>query len=157
MRRRYCLRCNVTDASRYYDSEASECKLCEGRVVAPVLIGIALLVSAVGLALACARYKACRLPPGIRLLGRKVRRRLAQLSVKAKCKQLLGFYQVATRISQVPHSRNVMRPSRLEASSRRPPLSRFTWSRCRTLWQSCFQSLMFSTSASTASACRCSA
>ena len=136
------MRCNVTDASRYYDSEASECKLCEGSVVAPVVIGIALLVSAVGLALACARYKACRLPPGIRLLERKLRRRLAQLSVKAKCKQLLGFYQVATRISQVPHSRlaatapaAVMgwRPLRLDASPCRPPISRFMWSRCRTL------------------------
>ena len=33
----YCTLCNVSDASRYYDPDESECLLCEGSAEAPLL------------------------------------------------------------------------------------------------------------------------
>ena len=95
------MRCNLTDASRYYDPEASECRLCEGSVVAPLLTGVGGAVAVVALLLLWARFKPLEKVRLLRQWSMKVQRLGAKLSVRAKAKQLLGFLQVATRISDV--------------------------------------------------------
>ena len=90
----YCLLCNTTD--RYYSAAGSECRPCEAGAAAPLVAGV---VAAVAVALAVVLFRERVLP---RLRGPRLARasRLwMQLSLRAKCKQVLSFYQVATRIS----------------------------------------------------------
>ena len=97
----YCRLCNVTDTSRYYDADESECALCEGSATLPAIIVAVLTVILIAFALLCARFKPHRKLRGLARLSDSMQRTSAQLSLHAKGKQLLGFYQVATRISAV--------------------------------------------------------
>ena len=94
----YCTLCNVSDASRYYDSEESECLLCEGSAEAPLLLGGGVLLGTIFLLLLLARTWQ---QLGLGRLAMRAARVYDQLSLRAKFKQCLGFYQIATRISSV--------------------------------------------------------
>ena len=87
----YCTLCNITDASRYYSLRDSACLECVFNLTGPILVFTMLCLIAVGAGLLWARR------------GRTLRMPLflARLSLRAKAKQLLGFYQVITRISDV--------------------------------------------------------
>ena len=97
----YCSLCNTTDTSRHYDSSSSECLACDGSATLPFVIVAVLAVVLLAAALLCARFKPYRELPFLVRLSAWVQRTSAQLSLRAKGKQLLGFYQVATRISAV--------------------------------------------------------
>ena len=100
----YCRLCNVSDTTRYYDDESSACLPCEGGAEGPMLLGGSVAVAALAAVLLWGRFQPHR---NVRSLARLVRRlsrlsRLsAQLSLRPKGKQLLGFYQIATRVSDV--------------------------------------------------------
>ena len=97
----YCKLCEVTDGSMYYDVGASACVVCEGDAVAPIMLGCGVFFAAAIGALLWVRFMPHR---NVRCLARLVRRAAqlsAQLSLRPKGKQLLGFYQIATRVSEV--------------------------------------------------------
>ena len=101
----YCGLCNVSDESRYYsrqardglDSACLECTSAELSPTASMLVLLALILTAVVAGPLWAHY-------GHRS---KTPRFIARLSLRAKAKQLLGFYQVATRISSTYEVRRI--------------------------------------------------
>ena len=97
----YCQLCNVTDTSRYFSAEASACLPCEGSAGASILIGIGSSLAAIVVGLVVVFMKPHRNVPALSMLSRWLARMYSQLSLRAKAKQLLGLYQVATRISDV--------------------------------------------------------
>ena len=97
----YCRLCNVTDTSRYYNSEESACVLCEGNAAAPLLIGIFCVLAVIVFSLVWARFQPHRKVRALAKLSARLVRVSKQLSLRAKGKQLLSLYQVATRISGV--------------------------------------------------------
>jgi hypothetical protein len=97
----YCQLCNVSDRSRYYDTEQSECVVCKVDAVAPLLRGCGLILLAVVIVLLFTRFKPYRRVPLLAKLARWLTRLFVQLSFRSKAKQLLGFYQIATRIGDV--------------------------------------------------------
>ena len=97
----YCRLCNVTDTSRYYDATRSACVPCEGGVEAPLAIAISVIVAVAAVVAVWAWRKPHRTVPAIARLGGWAWRLFAQLALRAKLKQMLSFYQVATRISDV--------------------------------------------------------
>ena len=97
----YCRLCNVTDTSRYFSAEASACLPCEGSAVASILIGVGVSLAAVAIGLVVVFMKPHRNVAVLSKLSRWLARMYSQLSLRAKAKQLLGFYQIATQISDV--------------------------------------------------------
>jgi hypothetical protein len=97
----YCQLCNVSDRSRYYDSEQSECVVCKVDAVAPLLRACGLILLVVVVVLLFWRFKPYRRVPLLARLARWFMRLFVQLSLRSKAKQLLGFYQIATRIGDV--------------------------------------------------------
>jgi hypothetical protein len=111
----YCRLCNVTDGSRFYSPEKSACLPCKaGAVVLPAIVcSSAIAVIALTALCKCLRSRCCPKPKTkkterraavrrcLHRLARRLRRLLTQLSLKAKAKQLLGFFQVATRVADV--------------------------------------------------------
>ena len=96
----YCTLCVVTSASHFYDAETSTCLPCENEEVTPSLIAAAVVVVVIG-ALAWERLEPHRNVPSLKRAVSRLSRLASMLSLRAKGKQLLGFYQVATRISSV--------------------------------------------------------
>ena len=96
----YCRLCNLTDNTRYYDTDRSECRPCAGDAAFSFLValGCGVLLLLLGKLWRC--YGRRELPH-IAALFERGRRLAVQLSMRAKCKQLLAFYQVATRVSEV--------------------------------------------------------
>ena len=96
----YCKLCNVSDTSRYYDTESSECAACAGDAVVPLAVGggvaAAVLLLLVLLLVRLKRRK--RKKWGVL---RRAELLTEQLSLRAKGKLLFSFYQVATRIGSV--------------------------------------------------------
>ena len=93
----YCSLCNVTDNSRFFDNHDQECKACEDVLLQMVVI--TLVVAAIVLAaLACYWFKLSRT---FRCLARALAWLSRLASQRAKLKQLLGFYQVVTRIGDI--------------------------------------------------------
>ena len=97
----YCQLCNVSDRSRYYDSEQSKCVVCKVDAVAPLLRACGLILLVVVIVLLFWRFKPYRRVPLLARLARWFMRLFVQLSLRSKAKQLLGFYQIATRIGDV--------------------------------------------------------
>ena len=97
----YCKLCNVTDTSRYYDAEVSECLPCEGSAAMPLVLGVVAVLSAVTIVLLWLRFKPHRRIGWLVQSSRWLERLYTQLSLRAKGKLLLGFYQVATRVANV--------------------------------------------------------
>ena len=97
----FCKLCNVSGTSRYYDPGESACLVCEGNAAAPLVLGIVGALVVVVVALLWARFQPHRNVPAIARLGGWAWRLFSQLALRAKLKQMLAFYQVATRISDV--------------------------------------------------------
>ena len=97
----YCRLCNVTDTSRYYDGDKSECLPCEGSVAVPLVLGVVAVLATVVIVLLWLRFKPHRHIGSLDRLSQRLSRLYNQLSLRAKGKQLLGFYQVATRVASV--------------------------------------------------------
>lgn len=97
----YCRLCNVSTPSRYYNVEQSACLACEGDAAAPIMLGGGLCIAALIIVQLWARFKPHRNVPALARLARWAARLSAQLSLRPKGKQLLGFYQIATRVSDV--------------------------------------------------------
>ena len=112
----YCKLCNVTDGSRFYSPEKSACLPCKAdAVVLPAVVcSSAIAVIALAMLCKCLRSRCFPKPKTKKTderkaplrrclyrLARRLRRLLTQLSLKAKAKQLLGFFQVATRVADV--------------------------------------------------------
>ena len=93
--------CNVTGTERYYNAQESACLECEGNVMAPLLMGIGVAVAAVVLIKLWVRFKPHRNVPALAKLADRIARAFTQLSLRAKLKQMLSFYQVATRVGTV--------------------------------------------------------
>ena len=93
----YCSLCNVTDASRYYDSNDQECKAC-GDTVLMVAVASLVVVATIIIVIAWVRLRVHR---RFRCIARPVTWLSRLLSQRAKFKQLLGFYQVVTRIGEI--------------------------------------------------------
>ena len=110
----YCKLCNVSDGSRFYKESA--CLPCKGDAVMMPAVVCGAAIAAIALAVLCRRLRSrcwnvnkrnqperrCSVLRGFFLrLTRKLRQLLTKLSLKAKAKQLLGFFQVATRVADV--------------------------------------------------------
>ena len=107
----YCKRCNVTDISRYYNAELSACLPCENETLkgqALTLTGVSVTVL-LFIALLCTCLKPHRLT-ALRPVVWRCKNLIAQLSIRAKCKQLLGFYQIV----RCPQPQTVPRRARPE-------------------------------------------
>jgi len=110
----YCRRCNVSDTSRYYDAGSSACLPCEGAAEGPMLFGGGVALAALAAVLLWWRFQPHRnvaapaWPHRTATLA-KLARQLSRLSaavwrqrsLRPKGKQLLGFYQIATRVTDV--------------------------------------------------------
>ena len=97
----YCTLCNVTDTSRYYSHSEQACLACDGDLTLPVALLAAALVVAVCVTVLWARFEPHNNVRALRWLLGRLTRVWAQLSLRAKGKQLLGFYQVATRVGDI--------------------------------------------------------
>ena len=98
----YCRLCNVSDGSRYYDSEESECLVCEGNAAAPLLLGCGALLALIIVVLFFVRFQPHRHVPSLIRLAHWLARLFDQLSLRSKCKQLLGFYQERLTLTLAP-------------------------------------------------------
>ena len=97
----YCTMCNVTDTSRYYDKDTSSCEPCSGNVLAPLLLGVGGIAVMITLAALWRQYEPHRTVRVLRRIGDRLWRSYAQLSLHAKGKQVLGFYQIVTRVGAI--------------------------------------------------------
>ena len=97
----YCRLCNVSDTSRYYDAVASACLPCEATSAArPLAVGGGALLVLLAALLLLRRFKPLRrCAPR---LATRLRRLYLQLSLRAKFKQALGFYQVVIPLPPSP-------------------------------------------------------
>ena len=96
----YCQLCEVRDDTEYYNAEESKCLPCEGNLLLAVLAIVAVVAAAAGLLVLWRRLRH-RLPLRAIALAGWLWRVYTQLSLRAKIKQMMSFYQVATRITQV--------------------------------------------------------
>ena len=97
----YCRLCNVSDGSRYYNADESACLVCNddaaGKVATLVTVVLAIaLVAMLLLWLRPDQKVKCMVRMSHRLTSL-----YTQISLRAKFKQCLGFYQVATRVPGV--------------------------------------------------------
>ena len=93
----YCTLCNVTDGSRYYDDDSSACLECgDGGTAATYALSAALVAAALAvLALLSSLRRRVRHSRTLRLLRHVAR------DVRAKVKQMIAFYQIATKVPDV--------------------------------------------------------
>ena len=90
----YCSLCTIRDRSHYYSSSKSACLLCEGNLLLPILLMAGVFVALLALAgvyQRCKRRSPLRLQVMLAYLGKLC----AQLSLRAKLKQLLAFCEHA--------------------------------------------------------------
>jgi hypothetical protein len=97
----YCRLCNVSDGPRYYDTDASDCLVC-GDEAASKIVTLVVMVPAVALvAIVLLWLRPDRKINCLVRLSLRLRALYAQISLRAKFKQCLSFYQVATRVPTV--------------------------------------------------------
>ena len=89
----YCRLCNVSDGSRYYDEGESACLECQGSVAVFFAVGAVAVLALLLLLRWCLRSKPCELSPKLARLWRRVSRVYRALSLRAKLKQMIAFYQ----------------------------------------------------------------
>ena len=97
----YCKLCNTTDTSRYYDGENSECLPCESSATTPLVVGGIGVVVVVVATLLWVRFEPHRNVAMLARLWARASRLTTRLSLRPKLKQMLSFFQVATRIADV--------------------------------------------------------
>ena len=95
------MECNVTDGSRYFSHSTSTCQVCTGSVVAPILIAFFLLLFVAVLAFLYQKYKPHERFPWFNMAYLRLVAMANSLSLRAKVKQVVGFYQVVTNIPKV--------------------------------------------------------
>merc|ERR1740130_443836 len=97
----YCRLCNVTDRTRYFSADKSACLACKDDAGVPLALGFSLLIVVLSILLLWLRFKPHRNVHWLVRLLRWMSRLSAQLALRPKGKQLLSFYQVATRVGDV--------------------------------------------------------
>ena len=97
----YCRLCNVSDRSRYYHPEKSSCLPCDQGSEGPLWTSLLVLVGLVVLVLLWLRFPPLTMLGRVQRFARVLQLLSSQMSVRPKFKQMLGFYQIATRISSV--------------------------------------------------------
>ena len=97
----YCRLCNVSDGSRYYDADESECLECneEARRKVAILVTVVLAIALAVMLLLWLRPDH-KVKCMVRLSDR-LTSLYTQLRLRSKIKQCLGFYQVVTRVPDV--------------------------------------------------------
>ena len=100
----YCSLCNVSDRSRFYSQDDSACIPCKGEERA-LLVVLSVAILAAFVAVLWRRFKPHRRIQRLVWLMHRLMRFSNRVSLHAKCmsKQLLSFYQIVTRISDVYH------------------------------------------------------
>ena len=98
----YCRICDESNISSYYSFSASDCKECPDPE-APIAVIAALVVFALVVTVAWYLVDPFRTIRCLRRLKFRLNRLVEQLSLRAKLKQLVSFYQVACRIESVYH------------------------------------------------------
>ena len=97
----YCSLCNVTDGSRYYSGTDLECKECTATVARPLVTTGCVLVALLVLGLILWRVGSSNRYTWVEMTYVRGRLLFQSLSLRAKFKQLAGFYQICTQIPTV--------------------------------------------------------
>eukprot|EP00964_Phaeocystis_antarctica_P001482 scaffold788_cov74-Phaeocystis_antarctica.AAC.1 len=102
----YCQLCDdeatVGSGSRlYYSRSTRTCKECTGDLVAPISTAVGIAVVLAGLGALYYVYMPHRRVPWLRMLLLRGTTMVAAFSLRAKAKQCVGFYQVATSVATV--------------------------------------------------------
>ena len=97
----FCQECNVTDGSRYYSFTTSSCKVCTGSNANPLIMGGTFLVVIAGLVFLWHKFKPLERFQRLQMLHLRVVTMANSISLRAKIKQCVGFYQVTTNIQEV--------------------------------------------------------
>ena len=97
----FCQQCNVTDGSRYFSLTTSSCKVCTGSTANPLVAGAVLVVVLAGLALLYNKFRPHERLPWFQMVRLRAVTVGNSISLRAKVKQVVGFYQVVTNIQEV--------------------------------------------------------
>ena len=97
----YCQLCTITDNTHYYSSSESDCLECSGDAFGSVSLAIGIVLAGLLLVGCFIKFRPDRKYERCVQLRRRLHIILVQLSGRAKLKQCLSFYQVATRIADV--------------------------------------------------------
>ena len=97
----YCQLCTVIDGTHYYSSGESDCLECSGDTFAGVGLAVGIVLAGLLLVGVFIKYRPDRKYERFSQLRRRLRIISMQISLSAKLKQCLSFYQVATRIADV--------------------------------------------------------
>ena len=90
----FCQQCNVTDGSRYFSFSTSTCKVCTGNAVTPVALTVVAILVAMGLVYLYRRVDPHERFPKFQVLYLRAISVFNTVSLRAKMKQCVGFYQV---------------------------------------------------------------
>jgi len=97
----YCQLCTIADSTHYYSYTKSDCLECSGKAFAIASLAVGIVLAGLLLLGCFIKYRPDRRYKSFVQLRRRLRIISVQLSVRAKLKQCLSFYQVATRIADV--------------------------------------------------------
>ena len=97
----YCQLCTTTDSTHYYSSSESDCLECSGDAFGSVSLVVGIVLAGLLLVGVFIKYRPDRKYERFVQLCRRLRIISVQISLSAKLKQCLSFYQVATRIADV--------------------------------------------------------
>ena len=97
----FCQQCNVTDGSRYYSVASSTCKACTGSTANPIIAVVVLCLFVAGMVYVYSKFKPHERFAWFRMLRIRTVTMIHSISLRAKMKQCVGFYQVATNIREV--------------------------------------------------------
>ena len=97
----FCQQCNVTDGSRYYSVASSTCKECTGSTANPIIAVVVLCLFVAGMVYVYSKFRPHERFAWFRMLRIRTVTMIHSISLRAKMKQCVGFYQVATNIREV--------------------------------------------------------
>ena len=97
----YCQLCTIADSTHYYSYTKSDCLECSGKAFAIASLAVGIVLAGLLLLGCFIKYRPDRRYKCFVQLRNRLRIISVQLSVRAKLKQCLSFYQVATRIADV--------------------------------------------------------
>jgi len=99
----FCSQCNVTDGTRFFSHSTSSCKECTGNIGTPAgnIIVIVLLCVILALLGFLVQFKPHERYPWFQMAVTRAIDLANSVGFRAKFKQVMGFYQIATRIQVV--------------------------------------------------------
>jgi len=97
----YCRLCNVSDGSRYYDADESACLVCNDDAAGKVATLVTVVLATAFVVMLLLWLRPDQKIKCIVRLSHRTTSLYTQISLRAKFKQCLGFYQVATRVPDV--------------------------------------------------------